>query len=64
VWYKIQNQDEGRGLSWVLGAGALRGGCGDRRAAHVRAGLSPSSPFAQGEGGQGQWGGLSRGHQG
>lgn len=58
MWYKIQNQDEGRRLNWVLGAGALRGGCGDRRAAHVKAGLCHQAahlPRVRG-GGQGQWG--------
>ena len=48
MWYKIRSHDDGRGLNWVLGAGALRWGCGDRSAARIRA--------AQGEGGQGQWG--------
>lgn len=64
MWYKIQNQDEGRGLNWVLGAGALRGGCGDRRAAHVRAGLCQQAAHLPRVRGVRDSGGLSRGHQG
>lgn len=39
MWYKMRNQDEGRGLNRVVRAGALRGGCADSRAAHARVGL-------------------------
>lgn len=64
MWYKIRSHDEGRGLNWVLGAGALRGGCGDLRAARVRAGLCPrAARVPRGRGVRGN-GGLSWGHQG
>ena len=57
MWYKIRSHDEGRGLNWVLGAGALRGGCGDSRAARIRAGLCHlAARVPGGRGGQGQWG--------
>ena len=64
MWYKIRSHDEGRGLNWVLGAGALRGGCGDSRAARIRAGLCHLAARVPGGGGVRGNGGLSWGHQG